>query len=1007
MKTIGLLTLAWLACESSSRAADWPTYRNDAERSGYTAERIAGSPSLAWSFEPFHAPEPAWPRDNRMTFDLAAEVVVAGDLVVFGSSADGRVVALDAKTGQKRWTFFTGAPVRFAPTFVGQDLYVASDDGYLYCLAAADGSLQAKWRPGPSDAMILGNGKMVSRWMARGGPVVRDGVVYFAAGIWQSDGVFLTAIDAATRKQLWQNEEAGRIYMAQPHGGAMAESGISPQGYLVATADKLLVPTGRAVPAAMNRADGKFLYYHLQANGKAGGTEALAAGGRFYNGGNAFNTDDGLIAEKLKAGSYAAMPGAIVCGTPTGLQVLTVSEKTAPDRKGAPVKTVKHETAWSLSGVDAGAAVIVAGDLIVCGGATTVTAVDVNTKQVAWTKTIDGAARGLAVAGGRLYVSSTRGTIYSFASGETAGTAPPSVRETAPPAKFRETLPPSMSAVAADEIIRRTGVKEGFCLDLECTDGELPLALAARTNLQIYALCSTEEEVAAVRKKLAAAGVYGKRVTVHQGTLENNPYGKYFADLVISSHSLDVGPLRFDEASPPRVLRPFGGAFCTGRPGQMNHFCRGALAKSGSWTHQYSDLGNSSCSTDELVRGQLHALWFRDVDLEMPQRHGRGPAPVYDRGRMFVEGVDALRAVDAYNGRSLWEFPLPGILAHYSADHLSGAAVTGSNLCVMGDDVYVHDKEHCYRLDAATGRTLGTFAPPQNRDGTPGRWGYLACDGELLYGTLANPEHVVRFGWRRADMNDLWSESTAFFALDAKTGALRWRYDAADSIRHNAIAIGDDTVYLIDRKVAEEDKLDPKNTDAKLPAVAKVNQPAGSLLAIDKLTGEARWKQPGAFGTMLVYSREHDALLMGYQSTRFKIPSEVGGRLAVYRGRSGEPLWNKEAKYVTRPFINDDAVYAQGGAWELLTGVERPFEFTRSYGCGQISASKNLMLFRSATLGYRSISPDSKSENFGGIRPGCWINALPVGGLVLVPDASAGCTCSYQNRSWMALEGDD
>ena len=25
--------------------------------------------------------------------------------------------------------------------------------------------------------------------------------------------------------------------------------------------------------------------------------------------------------------------------------------------------------------------------------------------------------------------------------------------------------------------------------------------------------------------------------------------------------------------------------------------------------------------------------------------------------------------------------------------------------------------------------------------------------------------------------------------------------------------------------------------------------------------------------------------------------------------------------------------------------------------------------------------------------------------LVLVPDASAGCACSYQNRSWMALSG--
>jgi len=49
------------------------------------------------------------------------------------------------------------------------------------------------------------------------------------------------------------------------------------------------------------------------------------------------------------------------------------------------------------------------------------------------------------------------------------------------------------------------------------------------------------------------------------------------------------------------------------------------------------------------------------------------------------------------------------------------------------------------------------------------------------------------------------------------------------------------------------------------------------------------------------------------------------------------------------------------------------------------------------------LEQNSSTRNFGGMRPGCWINALPAGGLVLVPDASASCSCSYQNRSWIAL----
>ncbi|MEX0642310.1 MAG: PQQ-binding-like beta-propeller repeat protein, partial [Pirellulales bacterium] len=206
---------------ASLKAADWPMYRCDASRSGYTSEQLPDNPTLAWTYHSLHLPMPAWPRDDRMSFDLAPQIVVANGLLVFGSSADGRVNAIDAATGGPRWTFFTGAPVRFAPVVHGDEVFAVSDDGYLYCLAAADGALKQKWRPGPSDEMILGNGRMVSRWAARGGPVVRDGVVYFAAGIWQSDGVFLQAIDTATRKKLWQNDTAGRIYMAQPHGGAM------------------------------------------------------------------------------------------------------------------------------------------------------------------------------------------------------------------------------------------------------------------------------------------------------------------------------------------------------------------------------------------------------------------------------------------------------------------------------------------------------------------------------------------------------------------------------------------------------------------------------------------------------------------------------------------------------------------------------------------------------------------------------------------------------------------
>ena len=84
-----------------------------------------------------------------------------------------------------------------------------------------------KKRGGPAEEWILGNGRLISRWPARGGVVIRDGIVYFATGIWPSDGVGLYALDPATGAVLWVNDTAGSIYLGQPHGGAFAKSGVA------------------------------------------------------------------------------------------------------------------------------------------------------------------------------------------------------------------------------------------------------------------------------------------------------------------------------------------------------------------------------------------------------------------------------------------------------------------------------------------------------------------------------------------------------------------------------------------------------------------------------------------------------------------------------------------------------------------------------------------------------------------------------------------------------------
>ena len=68
-----------------------------------------------------------------------------------------------------------------------------------------------------------------------------------------------------------------------------------------------------------------------------------------------------------------------------------------------------------------------------------------------------------------------------------------------------------------------------------------------------------------------------------------------------------------------------------------------------------------------------------------------------------------------------------------------------------------------------------------------------------------------------------------------------------------------------------------------------------------------------------------------------------------------------------------------------------------------MTGSTHLLLYRSGTLGYTNLSSGAATQNYGPVRPGCWVNAIVAGGLVLMPDATDRCTCSYLMKASIAL----
>lgn len=237
--------------ESTSRAedelapfevapGDWPSYRADNRRSAASAVDVPMNVDLAWEFEPPAAGIPAAP-------------IAAGGFV-FLAGADGMVRALDAATGKRNWTQYTGGRIYYPPTVDNRRLFVGSGDGLVYAFEAATGRSLWTFRAAPAERKIAAHGRLISTWPVASGVLVEDGTAYAAAGIASWDGTHVYALDAAGGKIRWQNNTSGRL------AGGDKVSGVSVQGHMLLHRDRLYLAGGNVVsPAVYDVEDGTCL----------------------------------------------------------------------------------------------------------------------------------------------------------------------------------------------------------------------------------------------------------------------------------------------------------------------------------------------------------------------------------------------------------------------------------------------------------------------------------------------------------------------------------------------------------------------------------------------------------------------------------------------------------------------------------------------------------------------------------------------------------------------------
>ncbi len=1043
--------LLFLACLPAAPAApaahDWPTWRHDAARTASSPLELAPQLHLQWIRE-YPPASPAWPDQPRMRFDAAYEPVVMGNLIFVPSMTTDTVTALDTRTGAAKWRFFADGPVRFAPTAWEGKVYFVSDDGHLYCLDAQRGTLLWKFRGGPSDRKILGNGRLISMWPARGAPAVEDGTVYFAAGIWPFMGIFLYALDARSSRVVWANDGDGSLYIQQPHR-AYAFAGVAPQGQLAVTDGKLLVPCGRSVPAVYDRSTGKLVHYALVQNSKKGGWDVAARGDLYFNGGGAFEMSTGLQigdvpSPLVLAGEtvyHAGKDGGILFFRPPAVEVVERKDKSGKPFKKPRWKKYRAETIETPR-FDS---LIRAGSRLYAGGRGEVFAVDPATRDIVWKSEVQGTVASLLAADDRLFAVTQEGSIYCFGP-ERTGTPRIHRREAPRPA------PADAWTARARSVLETAGVREGWCIAWGAGGGRLVTELARQSGLHIIVVEPDPKKVESLRRELAGAGLYGERIAVHQGDLSSFNLPPYLATLMVSEDPAAAG-IRMSRESAARMfasLRPFGGAAClpvpAGGRGDFGAGIEGAEVRqagdlivlrrpdappgSGNWTHEHADAANTRCSKDNL-KAPLGLLWFGGTSHEgILPRHGHGPQPQVLDGRLFIEGADMIRAVDIYTGRLLWEASLPGIGRFYNNTfHQMGANAAGTNFISTPDGIYAAWGNRCVRLDPATGNKTGEFSLPVPAGGrSPPQWGYINAHDRYLVGGAEPLQEAVRIAASEVGsgddpdpddeemqaifkklnalkgINDTFSSSRSLTVMDRHTGKVLWSAAARSGFRHNAVCIGDGRLYAIDRLSGPQ--IDRMKKRGETPRTAP------RLVAFDLKTGRELWSSEGdIFGTWLGYSEEHDILLEAGRRARDTLNDEPRG-MRAWKGADGRALWSEA--HVGVPIINGRTIYTEGKAYDLLTGkvkkrqhpltgLSADWIWSRNYGCNTPMASRNLLVFRSGAAGYFDLIADGGTGNFGGFRSGCSNNLVVAGGVLVAPDYTRTCTCSYQNQTSLAL----
>lgn len=173
----------------SENPEDWATFRATAGRTGIVGTSVPAELSEVWRVEiggPLTSP------------------VIAGGRFYVGAIEQHTIRALDAETGEARWTFTAGGRIDSPPTIHGGAVYFGSADGWVYAVRAEDGELAWRFRAAPEERLVMIKGQLESAWPVHGAVLIQNGELVVSAGrsSYLDSGIHVYKLNPATGEKL-------------------------------------------------------------------------------------------------------------------------------------------------------------------------------------------------------------------------------------------------------------------------------------------------------------------------------------------------------------------------------------------------------------------------------------------------------------------------------------------------------------------------------------------------------------------------------------------------------------------------------------------------------------------------------------------------------------------------------------------------------------------------------------------------------------------------------------